>query len=253
MNMDKNNIHVFFTINNAYSGYLGTCITSILINCDKNYFLNFYIIDGGINKLNKKRIESLKNIRDFKIEFIKVDKRKFINMPNSSQSHISNDTNYRFLVSSLKLYLDKCIFLDADLIVTGDISELWRVDVKDYYFAAVEDEAPKFPNSWIKNLPLPYDFKYVNTGVVVINLKKWRENSIEEKLFLNADKYSDKLMFPDQDILNITLYNSIRYLHHIYNAMPIQRYYDKNQRNEAFANPKVVHWAGSGKPWSHPH
>ncbi|EHY1139966.1 glycosyltransferase family 8 protein [Campylobacter coli] len=246
------NIHIFFTINDVYSQYLATCIVSILSNLNKEYIPYFYVIDGGISEKNKKKLESLNTDKEFYIEFITINQDLFKDLPNSSQAHISNETNYRFLVSTIKPNIDKCIFLDVDLVVVGDISIFWEIDIDNYYMGAVSDQAPLSQNSWTLKLPLPYDHLYVNTGVTLLNLKKWREDNIQELLFQNSTKYSSALMFPDQDTLNITLYNKIKYLPHVYNAMPVQTYYDENQKQEAFSNPQIIHWAGAHKPWKYP-
>ncbi len=142
--------------------------------------------------------------------------------------------------------------LDVDLVVIGDISKLWEIDINDYYMAAVSDQEPLNQNSWTLKLPLPCDYLYVNTGVTLFNLKKWRDDNIQELLFQNLFKYSAFLQFPDQDTLNITLHRKIKYLSHIYNAMPVQTYYNNEQKQEAFSNPQVIHWAGSRKPWKYP-
>ncbi|EPN3920296.1 glycosyltransferase family 8 protein, partial [Campylobacter coli] len=249
---DKNIIHIFFTINDAYSGYLATCIVSILDNLDQEYIPYFYVIDGGISEKNKKKLKLLNTDREFYIEFIAINQDLFTNLPNSSQAHISNETNYRFLVSTIKPNLDKCIFLDVDLVVVGGISELWEIDIDEHYMAAVSDQAPLHPDSWTLKLPLPYDYLYVNTGVTLFNLKKWREDNIQDLLFQNSAKYARVLQFPDQDTLNITLYKKIKYLSHIYNAMPVQTYHNEEQKQEAFSNPQIIHWAGAHKPWKYP-
>ncbi|EKP1877240.1 glycosyltransferase family 8 protein [Campylobacter jejuni] len=248
----RKNIHIFFTINDAYSGYLSACMISILDNLDRGYIPYFYIIDGGISEKNKNKLKFLNIGREFYVEFIVVNQGLFKNLPNSSQSHISNETNYRFLVSTIKPNLDKCIFLDVDLVSVGDISKLWEICIDDYYMAAVGDQAPLHPESWTLKLPLPYDYLYVNTGVTLINLKKWREDNIQELLFQNSAQYAEILQFPDQDTLNITLYKKIKYLSHIYNAMPVQTYYNEKQKQEAFSNPQIIHWAGYKKPWKYP-
>ncbi|WP_139470516.1 glycosyltransferase family 8 protein [Campylobacter armoricus] len=243
--------HIFFTINNAYCGYLATCIISIIDNLDENYTPYFYIINSDISEQNKEKIQKLIKHRKFYIEFIQIDQNLFKNLPNSSQAHIKNETNYRFLASSLKPNLDKCIFLDVDLVVIGDIAKLWEIEINDYYIAAVSDQAPLHPKSWTANLPLPFDYTYINTGVALFNLKKWRENNIEHLLFENSHKFANKLLFPDQDTLNIVLYQKVKYLSSIYNAMPVQNYYNKDQEKEAFSNPQIIHWAGYKKPWKY--
>ncbi|EOH7550267.1 glycosyltransferase family 8 protein [Campylobacter jejuni] len=248
----RKNIHIFFTINDVYSGYLSACMISILDSLDRDYIPYFYIIDGGISEKNKNKLKFLNIGREFYVEFIAVNQDLFKKLPNSSQSHISNETNYRFLVSTIKPNLDKCIFLDVDLVAVGDISKLWEICIDDYYMAAVSDQAPLHSESWTLKLPLPYDYLYVNTGVTLINLKKWREDNIQELLFQNSAQYAEILQFPDQDTLNITLYKKIKYLSHIYNAMPVQTYYNEKQKQEAFSNPQIIHWAGYKKPWKFP-
>ncbi|EOJ0217881.1 hypothetical protein ACMZQ3_001187, partial [Campylobacter jejuni] len=58
---NEKSIHIFFTINDAYSGYLATCIVSILDNLNKEYIPYFYVIDGGVSDDNKNKIDTLKN------------------------------------------------------------------------------------------------------------------------------------------------------------------------------------------------
>ena len=117
-------MNIFLTIDDNYTKYLAVTIASILYNLDKDDTVNFFILDGGISEYNKKRINNLKKIKDFNIEYIVIDRSKFDKIVSSSQAHISNETNYRFIISSLKPELDKCLFLDADLIIDGNIKEL---------------------------------------------------------------------------------------------------------------------------------
>lgn len=241
-------INVFFTINDYYAKYLAVTIASIISNTNEK--IKIFILDGNISDKNKQKIEQLKRIKNFEIQYLKIDKNKFSQIPESCQAHISKETNYRFLISSLVPELSKCIFIDADLIFVDDIKKLWEIDITDYYMAAVPDQAPLGPDySGTNNLPLKESYRYVNTGVSLINLLKWRENNIEEKLFENVIKYSKILQYPDQDTLNITLQEKVKVLPHQYNAMPVQKYYNRLEETEAFTNPIVIHWAGFQKPW----
>lgn len=244
-------IDIFFTIDDSYVKYLAVCIVSIIVNT--NAFIFFHILDGGISTDNKRKLSRLKNLHDFEIEFLTIDKGIFSKMPKSSGKHISNETNFRFLVASLKPDLDKCIFLDADLVAQGDIQKLWDIDLEDNYIAAVKDQAPLAADSWAKKLPIPPGYSYVNTGVTLINLKKWRKDEIQKKLFKNIKKYRELLWFPDQDTLNITLSPHVQYISPVFNAMPVQMYRDEEQKVEAFSSPIIIHWAGRMKPWIHPH
>ena len=242
-------INIFFTVNDSYTKYLSVSMASILYNLDKEQIINFFILDGGISDKNKRKLNKLKYIKDFNIEFIKIDNSRFENIVKSSQAHITNETNYRFVISSLKPELDKCLFLDADLIADEDITELYNINIDDFYMGAVTDQAPLTKNSWAKHLDLAKNYRYVNTGVILVNLKKWREENIENKLFENVIKYANLLQFPDQDTLNITLQDKVKNISHIYNAMPVQNYLVEEEKKEAFDNPVIIHWAGFMKPW----
>ena len=242
-------INIFFTVNNNYIPYLATAIASIIANINDNSFARFYIISNDIVDINKKKIDKLKNIKDFNIEYIKIDNSRFENIVKSSQAHITNETNYRFIISSLKPELDKCLFLDADLIADKDITELYNINIDDFYMGAVADQLPLTENCWAKRLDLAKNYRYVNTGVILVNLKKWREENIENKLFENVIKYANLLQFPDQDTLNITLQDKVKNISHIYNAMPVQNYLVGEEKKEAFDEPVIIHWAGYRKPW----
>lgn len=242
-------INIFFTVNDSYTKYLSVSMASILYNLDKEQIINFFILDGGISDKNKRKLNKLKYIKDFNIEYIKIDNSRFENIVKSSQAHITNETNYRFIISSLKPELDKCLFLDADLIADKDITELYNINIDDFYMGAVADQAPLTKNSWVKHLDLAKNYRYVNTGVILVNLKKWREENIENKLFENVIKYSNLLQFPDQDTLNITLQDKVKNISHIYNAMPVQNYLVEEEKKEAFDEPVIIHWAGYRKPW----
>ena len=244
-------IHILLTINDEYSKYLAVTITSILCNLHDDEQVHFTILDGGITLEHKRKLQLLNRIKPFEIEYLTVNTSRLKNVPNSSQAHIAFETNYRLLISSLKPEMEKCIFLDADLIVEKSLKELWNIDISDCYMAATRDQAPML-RKWSDKFDLPENYDYCNTGVMLINLKKWREDNIEEKLFKNLAKYADSLSYPDQDILNITLAAKVKYLDNFWNAMPVQDYINEQQKLEAFGAPAIIHWAGPEKPWLKP-
>ena len=228
-------MNIFFAVNNDYTKYLSVAMASILYNLDKEQIINFFILDGGISDENKKKLNALKYIKNFNIEYIKVDKSKFENILEYHFKHITIDANYRLIMSSVKPDLDKCLYLDFDLVVDKDITELYSINIDSFYIGAVVDAVNQN--------------NYINSGVMLVNLERWRKEDIEYKLFHNLIKYSSRLICPDQDIINITLRDRIKYLNPKYNAMPVQIYVRENEKKEAFYNPVIIHWAGDRKPW----
>lgn len=245
-------INIAFNINDKYVPYWGVCLASLLLNTTKEDKIHVILLGPSISEENKRKIESLKKLKYFTLEYHQINSSAIKQMPQSSQQHISPETNYRLLLSSEKPELKKCIFLDADLVVVRNIRLLWEQNIENFYLAAVEDEAGAQQNSWAKSLPLPSGFRYANTGVSLFNLQKWREDQIEKNFFTNISKYNHLLKFPDQDILNITLAKGIKYLSPIFNAMPVQTYRNEKFRQQAFVNPVIIHFAGNRKPWDVP-
>ena len=245
----NNFIHIFFTINNNYIPYLSAAIASILYNSKSKYKIAFHIISNDITDINKEKISSLKKIKEFDIEYLKVDKELFNKIPAHSMDHVSLETNYRFLVADIKPNIDKLIFLDADLIINEDIAELWEVDIDNFYLAGVKDPIIGDDKDWwYKKLPLEPNFDYINTGVLLINSKKWRENNIFNQLINNAIKYSNLLKFPDQDLINITLCGKIKYLELCWNYCPTLYYGNKSNNKKAKETAKIYHFPIM-KPW----
>ena len=242
-------IHVLFYINDNYAKFLSVTMLSILSNTQER--LHFHILHNGISPKNKNKLISIKNIHSFSLEFIYVNDKRISSIIKSLTSQVHNISYYRLLASSIKSNLDKCILSDVDLVFISDIAELWNINIEDKYLAAVPDPTRKsLEFRWIDKLNLPKNYVYFNSGILSANLKKWREDNIERKIFENNNKYFLKLGYPDQDLLNITMKDKIKYLNPKFNAMPILKYHDINEKKMAFDNPVVIHWAGMYKPWN---
>ncbi|MBO6281764.1 MAG: glycosyltransferase family 8 protein [Alphaproteobacteria bacterium] len=211
------------------------------------------MIDNQITDKTKAKLLKLQNYKKFAIEFLPIRDISPLNLPPNIMPHINQTTNYRLMLSSMKPEIKKCILSDADLVYVADIKELWNTDVEDFYMAAVPDPADKNrTKNWIRQLPIYKKEHYVNTGVTVLNLEKWRQDNIESRFFTYAGLYHRYLTFPDQDLINIVLHFRVKYLNPRFNAMPEQKYYSLSEQISAFYEPAVIHWAGPDKPWQNP-
>jgi lipopolysaccharide biosynthesis glycosyltransferase len=211
----KNSIPIFLASDNNYVPYMATTIVSIAYNTKSK--INFYILDGGIENFNKQQIENLKtkfkNINN--IEFIKIDKDKFKDFIINNEN-LTLSTYSRLLIPDLKPNIDKAIYLDSDIVVLGDIAELYNENLDNYIIGAVSEEL----FSWKKlqnNLDIKDNHKCFNSGVLLINSKKWREQNITKKVFEIEEKYREKIRWEDQDILNKCFENNYKQLNMKYN------------------------------------
>lgn len=122
---------------------------------------------------------------------------------------------------------DRILSLDVDTIVDGNIDELWELDLNDYYLAGVPEP-----------LKCTDDMQYVNMGVSLFNLKKLREDKMDDKVieYLNWIPYK----FPEQDCINNLCKGQILTISSIYNA---------NDYTEPCDNPKIAHFANRRDKW----
>ena len=123
---------------------------------------------------------------------------------------------YRLLLPELLRDTDLCLYIDSDTLVVGDISSVWETDMTGCCLAGVyEDIAPVRAQTVGNHVPGIHN--YVNSGVLLMNLKLMRERNIQEKLL---EGMQENYLAVDQDLLNVVCYGSIRLLSADYNCMP---------------------------------
>ena len=134
---------------------------------------------------------------------------------------------------------EKVLYLDTDTIVVKDISSIWDYDISDVYVAGVKDWGIEERGN-IEELGI--NGKYINSGVILYNLKKIRNNNIQKKWFDFINKYD--LIFPDQDAINYVCTNKELYLPSMYNICD-----DVTLDIENKKLAKIYHYAGIKEDW----
>jgi lipopolysaccharide biosynthesis glycosyltransferase len=162
-------------------------------------------------------------------------------------------TYYRLLMGDvLPADMQRVIYLDCDLMLCGDVAELWRFSLGDAIVAAVPD--PGFTQSNV--LGLPQDAPYFNAGVLLIDLVRWRREAIGEKALAFAACHPDRLTYNDQCALNWVLDGSWAMLNPIWNLQALTlgeivdgeiRYYDPLPL--IVADACILHFNAPGRPW----
>ena len=142
---------------------------------------------------------------------------------------------------------DKCIYIDADTVIPGDISRLYNEDLGNNYLGCIVDKSTidnEILASYFEEVVgIPRD-KYINSGVLLMNSKKLRELKIDEKFLDLYIKYGFDVIAPDQDYINSMCYGHIKYLSDIYDAMP-------NPNNKEVEKPVIIHYNLFLKPWQY--
>lgn len=174
--------------------------------------------------------------------------------------HLSKAAYFRLLIPELVLEYDKCIYLDCDIIVHGDLKELYTIEMGNDYLAGVRDchiiANVSYQMEHQNVLGLPSRDKYINSGVLVMNLKKMREDNLMQKFRTQLHREN---WYEDQDVLNVCCYPYIKILplkynlFHFYLGNDIELLYDLPYGKEEFdfnhEFPFILHMGGKYKPW----
>lgn len=232
-------INICFASDDNYAMPTGTAIASILKNAAKEDELSIYIIESGITQQNKDKILALKSIKDCNIQFVPASNCDFSQYAKvTTCPHITIPAYYRLKVASLFPHLDKILYLDGDLVVKKSLKELYNENITDYICAGVRvirDEKGKDV----------YDKLHVNSGVLLFNLKKMREENTEEVLAKYAIKNIDNIKNGDQDIINFALEGKIKEIDSKYNIQTCNCYYISDYSMDY----TIIHYIGPTKPW----
>lgn len=247
-------INVCISSSDEYSKFLSVTLTSLIANFNKNSKMDIYIFDGGISDINKNKIQKLKK-KNINIKFIYINPEEFTNCP-LLDNHLAITTYYRYKIASKLNKLNKIMYLDCDVIVKKDISDFYQIDIADYFLAGVEDVGYVHHRQYNKDLNI--EGPYINAGILLLNLAKWREYNIEELLFDYTQKHIHELPCQDQDVLNAVMQDKILQLPYKYNVQDsfyrtdceVKTNPNKIQIIKAVKDPTMIHYTGPFKPWN---
>lgn len=241
-------IPVVLSTDENYAPYCATTIASVLENSEKNTEFDFYILTAKLSKETKGKFQDLKKIKNYSINFVSVNKDLFRDCPVSY--HFTREAYFRFKLPSLLPGIDKIMYLDCDMIVFRDLSELFQTDINNYYAGMVLDASTKLsPNANQERLELPENSSYFNTGLIIINLKKWREEKIEQKLFEWTKENKERIIWVEQDAVNVVFHGFIRELPEEYNIQ-LNYYNNREILSNLVEKMHIIHYCGLGKPWN---
>lgn len=209
-----NTILIVAATDNHYAILLGALIKSVEVNHHTSEKLCFYIIDDGISAANKARLKnsvdpSMTTIRWFDSKNILPPD---VELPLHNSSFPDTVLLRLFIPYIVPAEARKVLYMDVDILVLRDIAELWNTDLEGRVMAAVQDMDNTMASGWepipnYRALGIPGDAKYFNSGLLLIDPQKWREQDVSRKIirFLNENLKHAKLI--DQYGLNGVLYN----------------------------------------------
>lgn len=258
-------------------------MTSLLENNKAAEFICIYILGENLSNESVSKLKELVESYNRKVVFVDtaplVAKMRELNMPTYRGSYAAN---MRLFVSEIvgndggaysnckedddvytndgcKIPVDdtdesacrRMLYLDADTIVTGDLTNMYNQPIKTV--GMVYDTLASYHKY---DIGLDETDGYYNSGVILYDLDKWKENHFTEKIIDHVKNVRAQYPSPDQDLINVVVRKEIMPIGCECNLQPHLKdypydlfmkvfkpepYYSKEQVGEAIANPVILH------------
>ncbi|MBR6778872.1 MAG: glycosyltransferase family 8 protein [Clostridia bacterium] len=244
---NKKEIPVFFASDKNYVPYLTIAIKSLANKISNKYMYKIYILT---NDLKDEDISEIKQCEktNLKVDIVDVNEKiESIKNKVALRDYYSVSIYFRLFIPSMFPQYDKAIYLDSDIVLNDDIANLYNVDIGLNYLGAVLDEVVYSNKDFVYYTREALDVtekQYFNSGVLIMNLKKFRKNNIEDDFYKWVNSYNFGAVAPDQDYLNVTCKNSVKYLKPGWNKMPMGKCLEDKDLY-------LIHYNMFMKPWKY--
>lgn len=260
MNSINTYIPIVFATDNNYAIGAGIAIYSLIQNKDQKTCYEINLIATNVSDENLARFKKMER-SDVIINLIPFDTKHIVKF-NRQGYHVTCTGLLRFDIPDLFPQHDKIIYLDSDIIVTTDLTEMYHLDLKNTYAGVIKDigsqvciAEEKKPvvhgNTHLKN--------YFNSGVMLLNAKKNRNEHLREKLY-HAVTQHPEFIWIDQDALNLLYNENVTFLPIKYNCAPadalsleiINEIYGTHyiSHEELYNDAIILHYTTPTKPWN---
>ena len=263
-------IPIFFTFDNNYVEPAAVAFYSLLNKAKQDIFYEMYVLHSNITLEKQKLLTDIVDrFQNAKLNFISSegflqnlwDNGNFDG--HNTRTQFTSDTLLRCFAAKFFPQYDKIIYSDVDCIFVDDISELYDINLDDKYIGAVKDVFMKWIKDELSHLrPDHYEkFKdsYFAGGIWVLNLKKIREDNLEEKMIEIIKDDTIVKRWNDMDVMNIACDNNVEFIPLNYISYPylidcllkddFVSHFSREELYDSVINPKIIHFAAN-KPWN---
>ncbi len=250
-------MNILVTLDSNYIEQLIVMLTSLTVSNPKENF-HVYIAHSTLNEDDFYTIKNCIITSRCNIIDIKVPPSMFADAPVTER--YPKEMYYRiFAPQYLPRELDRILYLDPDIVIINSIKELYYMDMENNFFAAASHVSKSLKKINEIRLDMPEESTYINSGVMLINLKELRKKQNIQEVYDYIENKKLVLVLPDQDVLNgVYAHKTIHLDAMVYNLS--ERYltfYNANPKNIAnrkdmrwiVQNTSIIHYCGRNKPW----
>jgi len=244
-------VNIVFASDRNYIQHLSAALVSLLVN-NRELAFTLYIISSGMTPKDRQRIDEIVIGYNCEVRHLTVSDDLFVTLATEHPMY-PKGIYYRLLIPSL-IDEKKVLYLDSDIIVNGSIRELYDTDLGDAYVGAIED--PGFDRH--DKLRMERSARYFNSGMMLINLAKWKESGVQKKVIDFIEHNPDAIWFPDQCGLNSIINGKWKKVPLKFNQQSSifsegfdDKFdcFNKEELQEARTKPVIIHYTSGSKPW----
>lgn len=233
--------HIAFGIDENYARCMGVLLFSLLA-ANPQTPLVFHVFSESIKAADLQRLASLAESQRCLVTIYYIDKTVLAKLP--AAGHYSTAVYYRIVMPEiLQPVAARVLYLDSDIVCLGQLQQLAGLDLQGKIAAAVLD-VPRVVDEKIAELALQHGF-YFNSGVMLIDIARWNQADISQKVLAVLAENAAGFSLVDQDALNLVLDGSVLPLAPVWNQV-----YDLGQMtHDPVAGTVFLHYTGGVKPW----
>ena len=258
---------IFYAFNDAYAALAGISIYSLLQSNKECDSIRFYIVDSGISKVNRDKIQNLVLENNREISFFEMPSfSEILGKGIDTGRWNINVYSKLFVGGILPDDVHKVISIDCDTVIEKSLKDLWEIDLSTSIVAGVNEAMSKYYRRYLGKKDKDY---YLNSGLLMFNVDAIREEGFETVVFKNMRKYGGTLPYLDQDLVNAIVpqermlilppkFNVITPIFcctykELIKARRASAYYTKTEFTEAKDNPYIIHFTtfflNDLRPW----
>lgn len=256
-------MNVVYASNDNYARHLAVSLYSLLEHNREASDIHAYILSMGLSGQTRARLKTVADAFGRKLTVIELGdlKERFSYKVDTGGFDLSIMARL-FIGEVLPEEADRVLYLDCDTVVLTSLKSLWEKDLGTFMLGAVME--PTIYPSVKEEIGLLPEAPYFNSGVLLIDLKRWREENAQKQLLDFYCSMGGKLFAGDQDTINGALKGRIKPLSPRYNFFTNYRYFryghlvrlspvygnlTKKGFLQAKKHPAILHFMGDERPW----
>jgi len=259
-------LQVAYSSDDNYAQHVGVSMLSLFENNKEFDDIVIYILENNISVDNKSKLSIIAKSYGRKITFTEISSLLDKISLNIGNSIAVSSYARLFLSSVVPSEVEKILYIDCDSVITNSLAELWKTDLSACYIAGVADTVSQYSENFTE-IGLQEVDMYINAGMILIDLNKWRINNAEQKFIDFIAQRNGKVRHHDQGTINGVLHNYCKIIHPQYNVMSVfftmtkdqiikyynmnGYYYSEEELREAIRMPVIIHYTPGfvGRPW----